>query len=52
MFEDNRDYKKRIREQMMFMPKRLKNDIPASEYIINKRLEILSENAPDKLSFF
>lgn len=52
MFEDNRDFKKRIREQMNIMPKKLKNDIPASEYIINKRLELLAENAPEKLDLF
>jgi nicotinamide phosphoribosyltransferase len=52
MFEDNRDYKKRIREQMATMPKRLKNDIPASDFILNKRLELLAEYAPEKLEFF
>lgn len=52
MFEDNRDYKKRIRQQMDFMPKRLKNDIPASEFILNKRLELLAKYAPEKLETF
>jgi nicotinamide phosphoribosyltransferase len=52
MFEDNRDYKKRIRQQMDCMPKRLKNDIPASEFILNKRLELLAKYAPEKLETF
>ena len=52
MFEDNRDTKKRIREQMATMPKRLKNDIPASDFIINKRIELLKEYAPEKVEFF
>lgn len=52
MFEDNRDTKKRIREQMATMPKRLKNDIPASEYIINKRIELLQQYAPEKVETF
>ena len=52
MFEDNRDYKKRMREQIDFMPKRLVNDIPASQLIIDKRLDLLAEYAPEKLEFF
>jgi len=52
MFEDNRDYKKRMREQMDFMPKRLVNDIPASSLILSKRLDLLAEYAPEKLEFF
>jgi len=34
------------------MPKRLVKDIPASDAIINKRLELLSIHAPEKLFFF
>lgn len=52
MFEDNRDYKKRMRNEIDLMPKRLRNDIPASDLIINKRLEILAENAPEKVETF
>jgi nicotinic acid phosphoribosyltransferase len=52
MFEDNRDYKKRIREQMAIMPKRLKNDIPASEHILNTRIDLLRQYAPDKVETF
>lgn len=52
MFEDNRDFKKRIREQMNFMPKRLKNDIPASEFILNNRIELLKEYASEKVETF
>jgi len=52
MFEDNRDYKKRMRKELDLLPKRLKNDIPASEYILNTRLELLSKYAPEKVETF
>ena len=52
MFEDNIDCKARIKEQLANMPKRLVNDIPASEAVLNKRLELLAIHAPDKLGFF
>ena len=52
MFEDNRDYKKRMREQIDFMPKRLVNDIPASEFILNNRIELLKQYAPEKVETF
>ena len=52
MFEDNRDCKKRIREQLDIMPKRLCKDIPASDFIINTRLNILAEYAPEKVALF
>ena len=52
MFEDNRDYKKRMREQMQNMPKRLCKDIPASDYILNTRIELLKQYAPEKVETF
>jgi len=52
MFEDNRDYKKRMRKELDLLPKRLKNDIPASEYILNTRLELLAKYAPEKVESF
>jgi hypothetical protein len=34
------------------MPARLINDVPASEAVINTRLEILAKNAPEKVNGF
>jgi len=52
MAEDNNDIKYRIKDQLSCMPSRLINDVPASEAVINTRLEILAKNAPEKLEFF
>ena len=52
MFENNLDAKARIRQQMETMPKRLVNDIPASEAVLNKRIELLKKYAPEKLEMF
>lgn len=52
MFENNLHIKARIKQQLETMPKRLVKGIPASDAIINKRLELLSIHAPEKLFFF
>jgi nicotinic acid phosphoribosyltransferase len=52
MFEDNVDCKERIKEQLATMPKRLVKDIPASDIVIQIRLDLLAIHAPEKLSFF
>ena len=52
MAESNLDIKARIRQQLATMPKRLVNDIPASEKVLNIRLELLAKNAPQKLHGF
>ena len=49
MFENNIDYKNRMREQIDIMPKKLVKDIPASDYLINQRLDLMAIYAPDKL---
>jgi len=41
-----------MRKELDLLPKRLKNDIPASEYILNTRLELLSKYAPEKVESF
>jgi len=52
MFENNLDIKARIQEQMNSMPKRLAMDIPVSQKLLDIRLELMKENAPDKLDLF
>jgi nicotinamide phosphoribosyltransferase len=52
MFDNNLDYKATIQQQLATMPKRLPKDIPASEKVINRRLELLMKHAPEKLEFF
>jgi nicotinamide phosphoribosyltransferase len=52
MFENNNHIKDRIRQQLTTIPKKLKKDIPASEKVINIRLELLRKNAPSKLNGF
>jgi nicotinic acid phosphoribosyltransferase len=52
MFENNLHIKARIKEQLETIPKRLIKDVPASDAIINKRLELLAIHAPEKLDFF
>lgn len=52
MFENNLDAKARIKQQIETMPKRLVKDIPASDAILNKRIELLKKYAPEKLNVF
>lgn len=52
MFENNLDAKARIKEQLETMPKRLVHDIPASEAILDRRLQLLKKYAPEKLELF
>jgi len=52
MFEDNIDCKERIKKQLANIPKRLVNDIPASDKVIQIRLDLLAKHAPEKLTFF
>ena len=52
MAENNNDIKARIKDQLSCMPARLINDVPASEAVINTRLEILAKNAPEKVNGF
>ena len=52
MFENNLDAKARIKEQLETMPMRLLHDIPASEAILDRRLQLLEKYAPEKLNVF
>jgi nicotinamide phosphoribosyltransferase len=52
MFEDNIDCKARIKEQLANMPMRLVNDIPASQAILTRRLELLKLHAPEHIDMF
>jgi nicotinamide phosphoribosyltransferase len=52
MFKDNIDCKSLIKEQLASMPKRLVNDIPASDKVLQIRLDLLMKHAPEKLNFF
>lgn len=52
MAETNLDIKARIKDQLACMPKRLIKDVPASDAIINKRLELLAKHAPEKSKWF
>lgn len=52
MFENNIDVVARMRKQLDVMPKRLVRDIPASDAILNKRIELLKKYAPEKLEMF
>lgn len=52
MFENNLDAKARIKQQLETMPKRLLRDIPVSETVYNKRIELVKKYAPEKLELF
>lgn len=52
MFENNLDTKDRVKEQLKTMPKRLINDVPASQKLLDIRLGLVREHAPSKLKYF
>lgn len=52
MFENNLDAKARIKKQLEIMPMRLSRDIPVSEAVYNRRLELVKKYAPEKYDLF